>query len=226
MHFGIALSIKDIFNDIVKVSMKFGAAFSSGMQSWYSKKLFFGGSWLCLGSKIVPICTFSQDITLWLWCGFSFFLFLSSRRVSVGCVRDLKLNEVPSTEPLSQCGSDTLLPAAPPARGLLLQSGRISDHRWAHQSNTLQIEFRKVVYSTLGLLRLSVMLDESLVLGRDLEIQLEVRLVSDSGLLLHTGAKKSQQLSLYLNQGQVTQPCTHTYTRNNLPITLTRLNHF
>lgn len=86
-----------------------------------------------------------------------------------------------------------------------------------------QTEFRKVVYSTLGLLCLSVMLDESLVLGRDLEIQLEVRLVSDSGLLLHTGAKKTQQLSLYLNQGQVTQPCAHTDTRNNLPRTLTRL---
>ncbi len=127
------------------------------------------------------------------------------------------------TEPLSQCGSDTLLPAAPPARGILLQSGRISDHRWAHRSNTSQTEFRKVVYSTPGLLRLSVMLDESLVLGRDLEIQLEVRLVSDSGLLLHTGAKKTQQLSLYLNQGQVTQPCAHTDTRNNLPRTLTRL---
>uniref|UniRef100_A0A8C1UB59 Laminin, alpha 5 n=1 Tax=Cyprinus carpio TaxID=7962 RepID=A0A8C1UB59_CYPCA len=46
--------------------------------------------------------------------------------------------------------------------------------------------------------------NESLVLARDLEIQLEVRLVSDSGLLLHAGAKKTQQLSLYLNQGQVT----------------------
>ncbi len=83
MHFGIALSIKDIFNDIVKGSMKFGAAFSSGMQSWYSKKLFFGGSWLCLGTKIVPICTFSQRYNFVMWCGFSFFLFLSSRRVSL-----------------------------------------------------------------------------------------------------------------------------------------------
>lgn len=81
-----------------------------------------------------------------------------------------------------------------------------------------------MVYSTLSLY-LSVLPDESLALGRDLEIHLEVRLVLDSGLLLHTGAKKTQQLSLYLNQGKVTQSCTHTYTCS-LPITPTRLNHF
>uniref|UniRef100_A0A4W5JD38 Laminin G domain-containing protein n=1 Tax=Hucho hucho TaxID=62062 RepID=A0A4W5JD38_9TELE len=45
---------------------------------------------------------------------------------------------------------------------------------------------------------------ESLMLGRDLEVQLEVRPVSDSGLLLHAGTRAGQQLSLYLNQGAVT----------------------
>ncbi|XP_072512537.1 laminin subunit alpha-5 isoform X2 [Salminus brasiliensis] len=49
-----------------------------------------------------------------------------------------------------------------------------------------------------------ISIDESLALGRDLELELEVRPVSDSGLLLHAGAKKSQQLSVYLNQGEVT----------------------
>ncbi|XP_022533328.2 laminin subunit alpha-5 isoform X2 [Astyanax mexicanus] len=49
-----------------------------------------------------------------------------------------------------------------------------------------------------------ISVDESLVLGRDLELELEVRPVSDSGLLLHAGTKKSQQLSVYLNQGEVT----------------------
>uniref|UniRef100_A0A8D3CPA0 Laminin subunit alpha-5 n=1 Tax=Scophthalmus maximus TaxID=52904 RepID=A0A8D3CPA0_SCOMX len=38
----------------------------------------------------------------------------------------------------------------------------------------------------------------SLVLGRDLEIQLEVRPVSDSGLLLHAGTSPDQHLSLVL----------------------------
>ncbi|KAA8582349.1 hypothetical protein FQN60_009089 [Etheostoma spectabile] len=44
----------------------------------------------------------------------------------------------------------------------------------------------------------------SLVLGRDLEIQLEVRPVSESGLLLHAGTSPDQHLSLVLSQGEVT----------------------
>uniref|UniRef100_A0A8C4GGV7 Laminin subunit alpha-5 n=1 Tax=Dicentrarchus labrax TaxID=13489 RepID=A0A8C4GGV7_DICLA len=43
----------------------------------------------------------------------------------------------------------------------------------------------------------------SLVLGQDLEIQLEVRPVSDSGLLLHAGTSPDQHLSLVLSQGEV-----------------------
>ncbi|XP_066526408.1 laminin subunit alpha-5 isoform X2 [Hoplias malabaricus] len=49
-----------------------------------------------------------------------------------------------------------------------------------------------------------IAIDESLVLGRDLELELEVRPVEDSGLLLHAGVKKDQQLTVYLNQGKVT----------------------
>lgn len=45
--------------------------------------------------------------------------------------------------------------------------------------------------------------DESLTLGHDLELELEVRPVADSGLLLHAGVRKSQQLSIYLNHGEV-----------------------
>ncbi|XP_017342550.1 laminin subunit alpha-5 isoform X1 [Ictalurus punctatus] len=48
-----------------------------------------------------------------------------------------------------------------------------------------------------------ITIDESLALGRDLELELEVRPVADSGLLLHAGVRKSQQLSVYLNQGEV-----------------------
>lgn len=53
------------------------------------------------------------------------------------------------------------------------------------------------------------MLDESLALGRDLELELEVRPVVDSGLLLHAGVRKSQQLSVYLSQGEVSTPGLH-----------------
>ncbi|KAB5546449.1 hypothetical protein PHYPO_G00072140 [Pangasianodon hypophthalmus] len=48
-----------------------------------------------------------------------------------------------------------------------------------------------------------IAIDESLALGRDLELELEVRPAADSGLLLHAGVRKSQQLSVYLNQGEV-----------------------
>lgn len=50
------------------------------------------------------------------------------------------------------------------------------------------------------------MVDELLALGRDLELELEVRPVADSGLLLHAGVKKRQQLTVYLNQGEVSTP--------------------
>ncbi|KAI5095781.1 laminin subunit alpha-5 isoform X1 [Silurus meridionalis] len=48
-----------------------------------------------------------------------------------------------------------------------------------------------------------ISIDESVALGRDLELELEVRPVADSGLLLHAGVRKSQQLSVYLKQGEV-----------------------
>uniref|UniRef100_A0A672R3F9 Laminin subunit alpha-5 n=1 Tax=Sinocyclocheilus grahami TaxID=75366 RepID=A0A672R3F9_SINGR len=94
----------------------------------------------------------------------------------VGCVRDLNLNEVLSQSPSHSVG-------VTPCYQQPLQPG--------------------VYFSSQGGY---LTIDESLVLARDLEIQLEVRLVSDSGLLLHAGAKKTRQLSLFLNQGQVTQP--------------------
>ncbi|KAF3860795.1 hypothetical protein F7725_001050 [Dissostichus mawsoni] len=49
-----------------------------------------------------------------------------------------------------------------------------------------------------------ILIDESLVLDRDLEIQLQVRPVSDSGLLLHAGTTAEMYLSVVLSQGQVT----------------------
>lgn len=45
--------------------------------------------------------------------------------------------------------------------------------------------------------------DQSLVLGRDLEIQMEVRPVLSSGLLLHAGMSPDKHLSLVLSHGEV-----------------------
>ncbi|KAM9445291.1 laminin subunit alpha-5 isoform 1-T1 [Clarias gariepinus] len=48
-----------------------------------------------------------------------------------------------------------------------------------------------------------IAIGESLALNRDLELELEVRPVADSGLLLHAGVRKSQQFSVYLTDGEV-----------------------
>lgn len=50
---------------------------------------------------------------------------------------------------------------------------------------------------------LHLLAGDSLVLGRDLEIQLDVRPASDSGLLLYAGTSSDQYLSLFLSQGEV-----------------------
>ncbi|TRY84024.1 hypothetical protein DNTS_013565, partial [Danionella cerebrum] len=91
-----------------------------------------------------------------------------------GCVKDLKVNEERLQTPSHSVG-------VTPCSQQPLQPG--------------------VYFSSQGGF---LTIDESLVVGRDLEITLEVRLLADSGLLLHTGAKKTLQLSLYVNQGQVT----------------------
>ncbi|XP_042337060.1 laminin subunit alpha-4-like, partial [Plectropomus leopardus] len=92
----------------------------------------------------------------------------------VGCVRDLKLNEAPAGSPAHSQG-------AVPCFLNPLQPGVYFSGQGGH-----------------------IAIDESLVLGRDLEIQLEVRPVSDSGLLLHAGTSPDQHLSLVLSEGQVT----------------------
>ncbi|XP_030624223.1 laminin subunit alpha-5 [Chanos chanos] len=92
----------------------------------------------------------------------------------VGCIKNLRLNEEDPGSPSHSVG-------VVPCYQEPLQSG--------------------VYFSSEGGL---LTIDESLVLGRDLEIQLEVRPLTDSGLLLQVGGKKTQQLSLYLNQGEVT----------------------
>uniref|UniRef100_A0A8K9UV88 Laminin subunit alpha-5 n=1 Tax=Oncorhynchus mykiss TaxID=8022 RepID=A0A8K9UV88_ONCMY len=90
----------------------------------------------------------------------------------VGCVRDLELNEESIDNPSTSLG-------VVPCFQTTLQPGAYFSSQGGHMA-----------------------IDEGLVLGRDLEVRLEVRLVSDSGLLLHAGS--GQQLSLYLNQGEVT----------------------
>uniref|UniRef100_UPI0037E9B905 laminin subunit alpha-5 n=1 Tax=Semicossyphus pulcher TaxID=241346 RepID=UPI0037E9B905 len=92
----------------------------------------------------------------------------------VGCVRDLTLNQAPAGNPAHSQGTV-------PCFQNPLQPGAYFSGQGGH-----------------------VTIDESLVLGRDLEIQLEVRPVSDSGLLLHAGISADQHLTLVLNQGEVT----------------------
>ncbi|XP_047186725.1 laminin subunit alpha-5 isoform X2 [Scophthalmus maximus] len=91
-----------------------------------------------------------------------------------GCVKDLTLNEVPAGSPAHSQGTV-------PCFLNPLQPGAYFSGQGGH-----------------------IAIDESLVLGRDLEIQLEVRPVSDSGLLLHAGTSPDQHLSLVLSQGEVT----------------------
>ncbi|XP_073731136.1 laminin subunit alpha-5 [Misgurnus anguillicaudatus] len=119
----------------------------------------------------------------------------------IGCVKDVKLNEVAVQRPSHSIG---VIPCyqQPLQPGVYFssQGGHlIIDESTLYQNTSVDI--RKLVFYFI--LRM-FMIDESLVLAQDLEILLEVRPVSDSGLLLHAGAKKSQQLSVYLDQGQVT----------------------
>ncbi|KAF6716555.1 Laminin subunit alpha-4 [Oryzias melastigma] len=91
-----------------------------------------------------------------------------------GCVRDLRLNNAHIGKPAYSQG--TL-----PCFQNLLQPGVYFSGGGGH-----------------------VKIDESLVLDRDVEIQLEVRPVSDSGLLLHAETSTDLQLSVILAEGKVT----------------------
>ncbi|XP_035771041.1 laminin subunit alpha-5 [Neolamprologus brichardi] len=92
----------------------------------------------------------------------------------VGCIRDLMLNGAPAGDPAQSQGTV-------PCFATPLQPGAYFSGRGGH-----------------------IMIDESLALSRDLEIQLEVRPIVDSGLLLHAGTSSDHHLSLILIQGKVT----------------------
>ncbi|CAN9515277.1 unnamed protein product [Ophioblennius macclurei] len=106
--------------------------------------------------------------------GFPPSLTVPGSRGFAGCVRDLTLNGAPVGRPSHSQG-------AVPCFLEPLQPGAYFPGEGGH-----------------------LVLDESVVLDRDLEIQLELRPVSDSGLLLHAGTSPDQHLSLLLEQGQVT----------------------
>ncbi|XP_037833033.1 laminin subunit alpha-5 isoform X1 [Kryptolebias marmoratus] len=92
----------------------------------------------------------------------------------IGCVRDLTLNRVPAGVPAHSQGT---VPC--------YQSPLLPGAYFSGQGGHLET-------------------DEFLVLSQDVEVQLEVRPVSDSGLLLHAGTSADQHLSLVLSQGEVT----------------------
>ncbi|CAL8370062.1 unnamed protein product [Lota lota] len=91
----------------------------------------------------------------------------------VGCIRELKLNEVPAGTPSHSQG-------AAPCFLSLLHPGAYFSREGGH-----------------------IAIDDSVVLGKDLEIQVELRARSDSGLLLHAGTSE-HFLNVVLNQGEVT----------------------
>ncbi|XP_077410264.1 laminin subunit alpha-5 isoform X1 [Vanacampus margaritifer] len=91
----------------------------------------------------------------------------------VGCIRDLTLNESPAGTPADSQG-------VVPCFQKPVQPGAFFTGDGGH-----------------------VVIDELLVLGGDLEIQLEVRPVSDSGVLLHAGTTSDQHLILTLSRGEV-----------------------
>ncbi|XP_015258525.1 PREDICTED: laminin subunit alpha-5, partial [Cyprinodon variegatus] len=91
----------------------------------------------------------------------------------IGCIRDLKLNAVPAGNPAYSQG-------VVPCFQNPLQPGVYFSGEGGHME-----------------------IDNSLVLGRDFEIQLEVRPTSDSGLVLHAGTSSDQYMSLVLSQGEV-----------------------
>ncbi|XP_029690196.1 laminin subunit alpha-5 isoform X2 [Takifugu rubripes] len=91
----------------------------------------------------------------------------------IGCIRDLLLNQAPAERATHSQGT------VPCFQGPLLPGA---------------------YFPGLGG---HMIIDQSLVLGRDLEIQLEVRPVAASGLLLHAGMSPDQHLSLVLSHGEV-----------------------
>uniref|UniRef100_A0A3B4BCE3 Laminin, alpha 5 n=1 Tax=Periophthalmus magnuspinnatus TaxID=409849 RepID=A0A3B4BCE3_9GOBI len=91
----------------------------------------------------------------------------------VGCVRDLMLNDAPAEHPTQSQGTV-------PCFKQPLQPGAYFSGRGGH-----------------------IAIGESLVLGEDFNIKLEVRPVSFSGLLLHAGTSANHYLTMVLNQGEV-----------------------
>uniref|UniRef100_A0A7N8XFZ2 Laminin subunit alpha-5 n=1 Tax=Mastacembelus armatus TaxID=205130 RepID=A0A7N8XFZ2_9TELE len=91
----------------------------------------------------------------------------------VGCVRELMLNEASAQSPAYSQGTV-------PCFQNPLQPGAYFSGQGGYMT-----------------------IDESLVLGRDLEIRLEVRPILGSGMLLHAGTSSYHQLNLFLRQGEV-----------------------
>lgn len=90
----------------------------------------------------------------------------------MGCVKDLKVNEAPAGRPTHSQGTV-------PCFQQPLQLGAYFSGQGGH-----------------------IAIDESLVLGEDFNIELEVRPVSYSGLLLHAGTSADYYLTMVLNQGE------------------------
>lgn len=122
-----------------------------------------------------------------------------------GCVRDLTLNE-------ARAGTPTHSQGTVPCFQSPLQPGAYFSGQGGHMAIGIYMQSSSVFIHGASRLGHDVFwfkapffgpADEALVLGRDLEIQLEVRPVLDSGLLFHAGTSPDQRLSLVLKQGEV-----------------------
>lgn len=130
----------------------------------------------------------------------------------MGCVRDLKLNEITAGNPAYSQGTV-------PCFQTSLQPGVYFSGQGGHmaigsyQQPPVLLCLLVWVLDVLTESPASLPADESLVLSRDLEIQLEVRPISDSGLLLHAGTSPDQHMTLVLREREVRASITYSVNK-------------
>lgn len=98
-----------------------------------------------------------------------------------------------------------MLPGSPPTRRLLPRPGRSHGYRCSlfFSSVFFPLVFLSFTPFNKAPPLFCLPVAESVVLDGDLEVQLEIRPVSDSGLLLLAGKSPEQHLSVVLSHGEV-----------------------
>lgn len=110
----------------------------------------------------------------------------------------------PCRKPQPQPGGGALFSGSPPARRLLPRPGGSHGYRCSlFFSGVLFFVFLSCALFTKAPPLFCRSIAQSVVLDGDLEVQLEIRPVSDSGLLLLVGKSPEQHLSVVLSHGEV-----------------------